>query len=293
MAKQEELKNKVAGAGSMDIVTLIKQSAAELGKALPSHMNAERIVRIALTTLRTTPDLYKCTPQSILAALFQSAQLGLEPNIEGQAYIIPYNNKRKIGNEWKTVKEAQFQIGYKGYVELFYRHQSSLSLQMDRVCKGDDFDYAMGTTPYLKHKPAISGRGEPYAYYAVATLKDGASVFKIMSKEDCMAHGMQFSKCYSKKDEKFYDSTPWATNPDSMCMKTVLVQLMKLLPKSIEIQRALNMDETVKTKIDVDMTAITDEAVWEEKPEQIEEKTGEELKPSETQEDGEGKVIGK
>ena len=245
-----------------DITTLIQQSVKELGKALPSHMNPERLVRIALTTLRLNPKLYICTPASFLGALFQSAQLGLEPNIEGQAYIIPYNNSKKINNEWVKVMEAQFQIGFKGYVELFYRHQNSTSLDMQEVRDKDYFDYAYGTDSFLKHKPAMMDRGEVIAYYAVARLKDIGSVFKVMSKDECMDHGKQFSKCYDVKKGEFYEDTPWKTNPDAMCRKTVLIQLMKLLPKSIEIQRALAMDETIKTTINADMAAIPDTTDW-------------------------------
>lgn len=269
MANVTEVKNQVAKTKNTDIATLIKQSAAELGKALPSHMNPERLVRIALTTLRLNPELYKCTPESFLGALFQSAQLGLEPNIEGQAYILPFNNKRKINGEWVTLKEAQFLIGYKGYAELFYRHQSSVSLQMDKVCQNDEFDYALGTDNFLKHKPALKDRGEVIGYYAIAKMKNGACVFKFMPKTECMEHGQKYSKCYSKTDNKFFEYTPWNTNPDAMCMKTVLTQLMKLLPKSVEIQRAVSMDETIKTKIDKDMFAVPDNTNWEAEEAQV------------------------
>jgi recombination protein RecT len=247
MATQEIVKQKAQVVKVTSIKDLIEQSAKELGKALPSHMRPERIVRIALTTLKLVPQLRDCNPQSFLGALFQCAQLGLEPNIEGQAYIIPYG-----GN-------AQFQIGYKGYVELFYRHQSSVSLDMQEVCANDEFDYAYGTESYLKHKPALSDRGEVIGYYAVAKMKDGAHIFKFMSAEDCMNHGKRYSKSFSAK------VSTWQTAPDAMCKKTVLIQLMKLLPKSIEVQRALAMDETVKTKVDADMFNIPDEIPKEDK----------------------------
>jgi len=232
---------------SVTIADMIRQSTKELGDALPQHMRPERIVRIALTTLRLNPKLYDCKPASFLGALFQSAQLGLEPNVEGQAYIIPYG-----GN-------AQFQIGYKGYVELFFRHQSALSLDMQEVYENDDFEYEYGTNSFLKHKPALTKRGVVIAYYAVAKLKDGASVFKVMSKEDCIKHGKKHSKSFSAS------SSPWTTDVDAMCKKTVLIQIMKLIPKSIEIQQAISMDETVKTKLGIDMAVIPDETEWQSK----------------------------
>ena len=226
------------------IVDLIRKSTKELGDALPQHMRPERIVRIAMTTLRLNPKLYECSPASFLGALFQSAQLGLEPNVEGQAYIIPYKGV------------AQFQIGYKGYVELFFRHQSALSLDMQEVYENDNFDYEYGTNSFLKHKPALTKRGVVIAYYAVAKLKEGASVFKVMSKEDAIKHGKKHSKSFNS------GSSPWSTDVDAMCKKTVLIQIMKLIPKSIEIQQAMVMDETVKTKFDVDMAGIPDETAF-------------------------------
>ncbi len=243
MSKTSDAKKALAKTKSTSIVELIGKNLEKLGQTLPSHMNPERIGRIAMTTLRQTPKLMKCDPNSFMGALFQSAALGLEPNIEGQAYIIPYGNN------------AQFQIGYKGYIELFYRHQAALSLDMQEVKEGDDFDYAYGTDSFIKHKPAMKDRGEVICYYAVAKMKDGASIFKVMSKEDCIKHGKQHSKTFN--------NGPWKTDPDAMCKKTVLIQLMKLVPKSIEIQKALAMDETIKTNIDVNMEAVPDETDYD------------------------------
>jgi len=276
----EAAKQQAAAIKTTDIKTLIQNSIKELGKALPSHMNAERLVRIALTTLRLNPKLYKCTPESFLGALFQSAQLGLEPNIEGQAYIIPFSNRRKIGTEWTTMLEAQFQIGYKGYAELFYRHEKSLSLFMETVYEKDTLEYEYGTKAFLKHIPADGDRGMVKGYYAIAFLANGATMFKYMSKSDALDHGKKFSKTWvseewdAKLKQKvkisnphFTEGTPWATNPEAMGMKTVLIQLMKLLPKSIEIQRALAMDETIKTKVDKDMFTVPSEADFTDVPE--------------------------
>ncbi|MEI7474712.1 MAG: recombinase RecT [bacterium] len=259
------------------IQALIQNSLAELGKAVPTHMNAERMVRIALTTLRLNPKLMDCTPESFLGALFQSAQLGLEPNIEGQAYIIPYENSKKLNGKWVKVTEAQFQIGYKGYVELFYRHEKALSLDMQAIRKNDIFEYEYGTNAYIKHVPKFTDRGEVIAYYVVAKLKDGGTLFKVMSKEECIAHGQNHSKCYvtktwneeTKRMEKvkepyFTEHSPWAKDPDAMCLKTVLIQTMKLLPKSVEIQHALKMDATTKSKINLDMINIPDETNWQD-----------------------------
>lgn len=190
---------------SKPIEVLIQKSVQELGKAVPACMSAERLVRIALTTLRLNPKLAECTPESFLGALFQSAQLGLEPNVEGQAYLIPYCNSKKIidpetgKTKWEKVNEVQFQIGYKGYIELFYRHGAAEYVDMHTVYENDIFEYAYGTNSYLKHCPVLKNRGEAIAYYAVAKLKNGGSVFKVMGKDECIEHGKTHSKCYITK----------------------------------------------------------------------------------------------
>lgn len=258
-------KNALSKTKKEGLRELVEKYTVELGKALPSHMNAERIVRIALTTMNLNPKLYGCEPMSFLGALFQSAQLGLEPNVEGQAYIIPYG------------KKAQFQIGYKGYVELFYRHESALSLQMETVCENDNFKFDLGNNSIEHTYDLKKERGDAYAYYAKAYLKGGAFVLKVMTKDECLKHGKQHSKTFG--------NGPWKTDRDAMCKKTVLIQLMKLLPKSIEIQKAVAMDETIKSKIKPDMFGVPDETDYEEAKDveaEVEEKEKE--KPEEEEE---------
>jgi len=232
-------------------------------------MSAEILVRIAFTTLRLVPKLTECTPESFLGALFQSAQLGLEPNVEGQAYIIPYLNSKKITGEdgkikWIKVMEAQFQIGYKCYIELFYRHNAADYIDMHTVYENDVFEYAYGTDAFLKHCPKLKNRGGVIAYYAAAKLKNGGSIFKVMGKDECIEHGKTHSKCFDKETQTFDKNSPWFKDPNAMCKKTVLIQLAKLLPKSIELQKALSMDNTTKSKIEADMFAVPDETNWDE-----------------------------
>lgn len=230
----------------LTIRDLINKQAKELGRALPSHMSPERLVRIALTCIRTNPKLAQCTPESLLGTLFTAAQLGIEP-VAGRAYLIPFSNSRKKPDgSWHKILEAQYVMGYKGIVELYYRHDKAVQLDWGVVRENDDFQYELGTASFLKHRPALTNRGKVIGYYAVATLKNGGKPFMFMSVEDCMSHGREHSKTYDKKTSSFYSDSPWATDPDSMCLKTVLLQLAKLLPLSVELQRALAADETTR-----------------------------------------------
>jgi len=234
------------------IQELVEDSAKQLGRALPSHMKPERIVRIALTCLRLNPQLYKCDPSSFLAALFQSAQLGLEPNVNGEAWIIPYSNKGRL--------MAQFQVGAYGLVKLFWNHQNAVSLQVEKVHANDHFTYDLGAGT-VTHVPPPFGdeRGDVRGYYAYATLSNNGHALKVLSKNEAMQLAIKHSKCYDRVSKDFYPGTPWREHFDAMAMKTVAKQLLKILPRSVELQKAMAMDETVKTKLDVDMITVPDE----------------------------------
>ena len=264
MATLATIKTDIQKQETKSIVQIIQASVKELEKAVPSCMSAERLARIAVTTIRLNPKLAECTPQSFLGALFQSAQLGLEPNVEGQAYLIPYTNSKCQNGKWVRVPEVQFQIGYKGYIELFYRHSNAVSIDMHTVYENDTFEHSYGTEAYIKHIPSLKDRGEAIAYYAVAKLKNGGVLFKVMSKDACIEHGKTHSKVFDKETKSFKKDSPWAKEPDAMCKKTVLIQLTKLLPKSVELQKALAMDNTTKSVVKADMFEVPDETNWNE-----------------------------
>ncbi len=221
---------------------MIEQASKELGRVLPEHMRAERLVRIALTNIRTVPELSQCTPESFLGALFTAAQLGIEP-IAGRAYILPFfNSKKKPDGTWHKVREAQFIMGYRGLAELFYRHEKSLMLNWGVVKEKDSFEYELGTDSYLHHHPANGERGPALGFYVIADLGK-AKPFHYMSLAECLEHGKKHSKTFDTKSSKFYDSSPWATNLEAMCLKTVLIQLCKVLPLSFELAQAIEQDE--------------------------------------------------
>ena len=269
MATLATIKTDIQKQETKSIVQVIQASVKELEKAVPSCMSAERLARIAVTTIRLNPKLAECTPQSFLGALFQSAQLGLEPNVEGQAYINPYLNSKKIVDQngkvkWIKVLEAQFQIGYKGYIELFYRHKAAEHIDTHAVHENDKFEYEYGSNSYIRHTPVLKDRGEVIAYYAVAKLNNGGVLFKVMSKDDCIEHGKEHSKCFDKETQSFDKNSSWYKFPKAMCKKTVIIQLAKLLPKSVELQKALAMDNTTKSVVKADMFEVPDETNWNE-----------------------------
>lgn len=249
----DQAKAKLATTTVTPLRTLIENSVAELSKALPEHMSAPRLIRIAQTLLSSNPKLQNCEPRSVLAAIFQCASLGLEP-IAGHAYIIPYNIKGQM--------VAQFQVGYQGWIDLFWRHNAALSIRAESVHEKDHFEYDYGTDT-LSHRPPPFGteRGIVVGYYASARMTKGGLIFKVLSAADALAHGQRFSRTWDREKKEFYQDSPWRNHFDEMAKKTVVKQLAKFLPKSFEIQRAMAMDETVKQRVAPEMLEVAPEPI--------------------------------
>lgn len=219
---------------------------AQMALALPRHMTADRLARIALTEVRKNANLAKCDQPSFLGAVMQCAQLGLEPGgALGHAYLIPFENKRK------GITEVQFIVGYRGMIDLARRSGQIISLSARVVCEKDDFRYQYGLDETIEHVPAPKDRGDMTFVYAVAKLKDGGTQFEVMSRaeiEDTRnnSQGYKTAIKYDKKD------SPWIAHFEEMAKKTVIRRLFKYLPVSIELQRAVGLDEQAEIGIPQD-----------------------------------------
>jgi recombination protein RecT len=219
----EQPKQTVAG--------FIRAMQPELARALPKGMDADRMARLVLTVVRQSErewqkgnakeHLGQCTPESFAGAILTAASLGLEPGVNGEAYLVPYKH------------EATLIIGYQGYAKLFYQHPLARNLDCQAIFEHDEFDYAYGTTPFLKHKPKLGERGKVIGYYAVATLSTGASAFVVLSPEQVKE--LRGGKVGPKGQIK--DPERW------MERKTALRQLAKMLPKSANMTAAIAVDE--------------------------------------------------
>lgn len=222
------------------IFDVIQTGAKQFATALPKHINSDRFVRIAITTIRQNPKLAQCNQESLLGALMVSAQLGLEPGVLGQCYLIPYG------------RECQFQIGYKGMIELLRRSGQLKDIYAYSVYENDEFEMTYGLDRDLKHKPNLQNKGNFIGCYCVAVLKDDARAFEYMTKEEIEAHGKKFSKTYG--------NGPWKTDFEAMAHKTVVKKMLKWLPVSVEFLEMANKDE--KTfKVSDEKTGETEEII--------------------------------
>ena len=225
---------------SKTIFDVIQTGAKQFATALPKHINSDRFVRIAITTIRQNPKLAQCNQESLLGALMVSAQLGLEPGVLGQCYLIPYG------------RECQFQIGYKGMIELLRRSGQLKDIYAYSVYENDEFEMTYGLDRDLKHKPNLQDRGNFVGCYCVAVLKDDTRAFEYMTKEEIEAHGKKFSKTYG--------NGPWKSDFEAMAHKTVVKKMLKWLPLSVEFLEMANKDE--KTfKVADEKTGETEEII--------------------------------
>ena len=251
---------------SKTIFDLIQLSKKQFNNALPQHINTDRFVRIAITTIRQNPRLAQCSQESLLGALMVSAQLGLEPGILGQCYLIPFENK-KLGKV-----ECQFQIGYKGLIELLRRSGQLSDIYSYVVYENDDFEITYGLSRDLKHKPNFSDRGEIIGFYAVAILKDGAKAFEYMTKDEVVKHEEKYRKGSYKNDV-------WNKNFEEMAQKTVVKKLLKWLPVSVEFLEMANKDEK-SFKVADEKTGETEEIIVLEDGMVVNGETGEVIQDS-------------
>ena len=229
--------------------TMIERMKPQMALALPKHINAERMARIVLTEIRRVPKLAECGRDSLLGAVMTCSQLGLEPgNGLGHAYLLPFDRRAKVGGQWQTVgTDCQLIIGYRGMIDLARRSGQIVSLSARSVHEGDRFAYRFGLDETIEHVPNDGDRGALTHVYAVAKLKDGGVQFEVMSRAEVER---------VRAGSKAKDSGPWSTHFEEMAKKTVIRRLFKYLPVSIEMQRAVTLDEQADAGVAQDHNVI-------------------------------------
>ena len=237
---------------------VINNFKSEIEAALPVHLkkNADKYARQAMTLFNQNPKLQKCTGITILSALMTATGLGLDltPQL-GQCYIIPYENRKKDGNNWITVNEATFQLGYRGAIALAQRSGELTRIAAEVVCEKDHFEYSKGLNPVLEHRESEEeDRGAIRFVYAVANFRNGGYAFEVWPVSKVVAHAKKFSKSYYKRDYKTgkmveNPNSPWHTDFESMAKKTLIMAIWKYLPLSTEIMLAQDNDESIKREL--------------------------------------------
>lgn len=211
----------------------IMDMVPQIAKALPRHMDAQRMGRIILTEVRKNPELAKCNKLSLFGSLLTASQIGLEPGPLGFCYLIPYKG------------QVSLQLGYRGLLELVSRSDRVDSVYAYAVYKGDDFTYQLGTHPDIQHVRGESvDDAEIIAVYAVAHIK-GSTIprIEVMTRK-------QVDSIRARAQAR--SNGPWVTDYGEMARKTVLKKLCKTLPLSSEIAQSLSRDETIRPSIEAE-----------------------------------------
>lgn len=238
-SNQEALAQRTAAPakpGQKTIWQLIESQKDQIARALPRHLDADRLTRIALTEVRRTPKLADCDASTLLGAVMMCAQTGLEPGPLGHCYLVPYG------------RECTWILGYKGIIQLARRSGEIETIIARTVHENDDFDFAYGDDEHIRHRPTLDGeRGPAVAVYGVARYLSGGKTLWVMSRDDIEKRRGRSAAAKNK-------SGPWETDWDAMARKTVIRAMAPFLPLTIEAAEAVASDERT-IRFDPDIAA--------------------------------------
>jgi recombination protein RecT len=227
-----DLKTAVTGKAASPMATMqsfLTQHKQQFALALPKHLDADRIIRLALTAFSASPKLQQCTPKSFAASVLTASQLGLEIGVVGQGFLVPYNSR-------KEGMVCQFIPGWQGLVDLVSRSGRGTAWT-GAVFEGDDFDFQLGDSPYVKHRPKGEDSPDKITHvYAIGRAK-GADypVIEVWPIEKVRRHRNK----YNKVGDQHYSYRDW----EMYARKIPLLQVLKYMPKSIELQNAVAASE--------------------------------------------------
>jgi len=228
--------------------------------------------------------LQDCVPATVVQEALKAAVLKLPISKGlGFAYLVPYQKSSKVGGAWVKTKEAQFQIGYKGLIQLAMRSGQLKALNGGPVFDGEFKEYNRMTGELdISGKPKSE---EVTGYFVYMELINGFRKSEYWTKERVIAHAKEKSQSY--KNQK----SAWTTDFDAMATKTVLKSVIsKYAPMSIEFIGALSAEDTTsEEEIDVaELAGVPDKKPKQRTKKPVEDKEGNEIIDAEIVDDGPG-----
>ena len=230
--------------------------------------DGQRFISAIVSAVNTNPALQECTNQSILSGALLGESLKLSPSPQlGQYYLVPFNDKNKG-------KVAQFQLGYKGYIQLAirsgqYKKLNVLAIKEGELIRFDPLNEEIEVR--LIEDEEEREQANTIGYYAMFEYTNGFRKAIYWSKRKMEAHALKYSKGYQAK--KGY--TFWEKDFDGMAYKTMLRQLIsKWGIMSIDMASAIDSDMAVinedgtKDYVDNDATVFDMESAQEATPQQ-------------------------
>jgi len=235
MSNEETSLAKVSEWGSF-----LTERADQIAEMLFQPEMATRLIKLMLTAMSRNPVLMHCTKESILYAVIEMGQLGLEPGALGECYVVPFWNTKLKKHE------AQMMPGYRGLVKLARNSGAVANITAEPVYEEDEFHYQLGIRPDLVHVPLLCDteeeRGKLKFFYAIAWPTDGSQpIFEVMTKEQVDA---------IRARSKAKDSGPWVTDYNEMGRKTVAKRITKKVSLSPELAAAVEKDNALEAGTD-------------------------------------------
>ena len=235
--------------------------------------NGPRFISSIVSAVQANPALQECTNPSILSAALLGESLNLSPSPQlGQYYLVPYAN-----NDANTT-EAQFQLGYKGYIQLAirsgqYKKLNVLAIKEGELIRFDPLNEEIEVR--LIQDEEKRENAQTIGYYAMFEYTNGFRKAMYWSKAKMFAHAKKYSPGYRKDLSKGTQYTFWSKDFDGMAYKTMLRQLIsKWGVMSIDLQSAIDADMAViredgtKDYVENEQDIVQDQAFQETVPEE-------------------------
>jgi recombination protein RecT len=206
---------------------LLDKAAPSIRAVLPKHLTVERLTKVALSVTARRPELLACSPRSLVLAVMQAAELGLDVGgLLGEAYLVPFKDA------------VQLIVGYRGLIKLARQSGALASVEAYTVHANDSLDLEYGLEPKLVHRPFMAGdRGDVVAAYAIARFKDGGRQVDVMTRAEVDA---------VRRRSRASSDGPWVTDYAEMAKKTVVRRMCKYVPLSAELARALEHEAALE-----------------------------------------------
>jgi recombination protein RecT len=280
LAKKDAEFNTVSTVGRM-----LKNCKRQIEESLKGQLDANKFTIVAMTLIRTNPDLQKCTPESIVTGVIMAANRGLslDPTL-GHAYLVPYWNS-KI-----RTFEAQYQTGYKG--KIFLAKQDGIIVDTFVVYENDFFEITRTESKdTMTYKPCSLTKdpGDSIGWVARARLDNGTTMFEVMRRSD-----MDKIRESVKAKYKGKDTPAWRNWFDEQGRGKVVNRMANYLPQAGKLQEDAAHENAVDFG-DAEIISVTEngetvqiavprqeEKQFENKPKQIKEKPKPKEEPNDT-----------
>lgn len=265
-------------------------TAKKFQHVLSGYITPEKMLRLSVNAIRKTPRLLECNPYTVFGALMTAASLDLEPNtVLGQAYLIPYGKNMPVKDEsgnivkdpntgkwlWQKIYECNFQIGYRGFVDLAYRSPRLVKLEAEAIHAKDRFEHQKGSDSFLRYTKAMADRGDLIGAFCymeaqsehgaradIATILPLDEIHKIRSRSETyrsLTKGVNEAKDDNAKAKAaaLLADTPWVLWEDDMVAKSAIKKAVKQFPLSRKMAAAAEIDSFSDSAI-LDLSSMAD-----------------------------------